>query len=205
MLKAPAQTATPSDTRARIIRAALATLKESGFSGATARAIARRGRFNQALIFYHFKTLNALLLSALDETSDQRMAAYRELLEKAESAQDLVAAAIQIYREDLDSGHITVLAEIIAGSLSHPELGPEIVARMEPWIDFAEKAVTKVAKGSVLAGLLPTRELAFGLVAFYLGIEMLNHLDGNRQHTEALFHVASQMSPMVVSMLRGDQ
>ena len=203
MLKATAQTATA--TKARIVDAALAVLKESGFSGATARAIAGRGGFNQALIFYHFGTVNGLLLSALDETSTQRMAAYNALLDKAASAQDLVEAAIEIYREDLDSGHITVLAEVIAGSLSHPELGPEVVARMEPWIEFAEKAIAKVTNSSPLAQLLPTRELAFGLVAFYLGIEMLNHLDGNRKRTEALFKVASQMSPMVVSLLGENQ
>jgi AcrR family transcriptional regulator len=205
VLKASAQTEVTADTKARIVKAAVAVLKESGFSGATARAIAGRGGFNQALIFYHFGTVNSLLLSALDETSKQRMAAYDALLAEASSAQDLVAAAIEIYREDLDSGHITVLAEIIGGSLSHPELGPEVVARMEPWIDFAERAFAKVIVGSPLAQLLPTRELAFGLVAFYLGIEMLNHLDGNRKRAEALFEVASQMSPMVVSLLGGNQ
>jgi AcrR family transcriptional regulator len=183
------------------VEAALGTLKENGFAGTTARAIARRGGFNQALIFYHFGSLNALLLRALDETSHQRMEAYEALLEGAGSVQELLSAAIQIYRDDLDSGHITVLSEVIAGSLSHPELGPEIVSRMEPWVDFAERAITKVLQGSPLAQVLPSRDLAFAVVALYLGIEMLNHLDGNRERAESLFQMASAMSPLADSIL----
>jgi AcrR family transcriptional regulator len=209
VIKASAQTATDrgtaqgGDTQARIIEAALDTLKRRGFSGATARAIARRGGFNQALIFYHFGTLNVLLLRALDATSRQRMDAYTALLDESSSVQDLIAAAIRIYQEDLDSGHITVLSEIIAGSLSHPELGPEVLGRMEPWIDFAERAITKVTAGSPWGQMLPARELAFAVVAFYLGIEMLNHLEGNRERAEPLFQMATGLAPLVDSMLGG--
>jgi AcrR family transcriptional regulator len=211
MIKASAQTipagSTPqgTGTQTRIIEAALDTLKTRGFSGATARAIARRGGFNQALIFYHFGSVSALLLRALDATSRQRMDAYTALLDESSSVQDLIAAAVRIYQEDLDSGHITVLSEIIAGSLSHPELGPEVVARMEPWIDFAERAITKVTERSPWSQLLPARELAFAVVAFYLGIEMLNHLEGNRERAEPLFQMATELAPLVDSMLGGSR
>jgi hypothetical protein len=149
--------------------------------------------------------LNALLLRALDETSRQRMEAYGGLLEGAGSVQELLSAAIRIYRDDLDSGHITVLSEIIAGSLSHPELGPEIVSRMEPWVDFAERAIKKVLTGGPLAQALPARELAFAVVAFYLGIEVLNHLDGNRERAESLFEMAARLSPVADSILSAER
>ena len=55
MIKPTAQT---------IVKAALETLREEGFAGASSRAIARRGGFNQALIFYHFGSLANLLLEA---------------------------------------------------------------------------------------------------------------------------------------------
>ena len=75
MLKPSAQSdQLPATTKERIVVAALETLKEEGFAGTSARAIARRGNFNQALIFYHFGTLNDLLLAALDRTSAERMA-----------------------------------------------------------------------------------------------------------------------------------
>ena len=46
---------------ARIVEAAIETLKTEGFAGASARAIARTGGFNQALVFYHFGSVNELL------------------------------------------------------------------------------------------------------------------------------------------------
>ena len=66
-----------SGTKARIAEAALETLKTVGFAGASARAIAHQGGFNQALIFYHFGSVQAVLLAAFDLMSDRRMAAVR--------------------------------------------------------------------------------------------------------------------------------
>ncbi|TMD18757.1 MAG: helix-turn-helix transcriptional regulator, partial [Chloroflexi bacterium] len=65
-LRRRAATARPADgTRERLVRAALTTLTQQGFSGTTARAIARTGKLNQALIFYHFGSVDRLLLAAL--------------------------------------------------------------------------------------------------------------------------------------------
>src|SRR4029077_5727396 len=122
----------------------LETLKEDGFGGASARTIARRGGFNQALIFYHFGTVNDLLLAALDRTSEMRMAKYRDAVEGIETMDDAVRVATDLYREDLASGHITVLSEMMAASSDRPDLGPEIVARLEPWIALAEEAIQSV-------------------------------------------------------------
>ena len=46
-------------TKARIVAAAIETLKTDGFAGASARAIAKAGGFNQALVFYHFGSVNS--------------------------------------------------------------------------------------------------------------------------------------------------
>src|SRR5467141_21980 len=84
-------------TRGRIVEAAIETLKSEGYGGASARAIARTGRFNQALIFYHFGTLKDLLLAALDETSDRRMRAYAKAVEGVRTLPDLFEVAARIY------------------------------------------------------------------------------------------------------------
>src|SRR5437764_1108874 len=123
-------------TRKRIVMAAVETLKQEGFAGTSARAVAKTGGFNQALVFYHFGSMTELLLAALDETAEQRMARYREALAGVDDLPHLLELAGRIYREDLDAGHMTVLAEVIAGASAMPELGPEVVARLEPWVDL---------------------------------------------------------------------
>jgi AcrR family transcriptional regulator len=182
------------ETRARIVEAAVETLKREGFGGASARAIARTGGFNQALVFYHFGSVSDLLLAALDETSARRMARYREVVDDADSLQELVAAASEVYREDLASGHIKVLAEMIAGASSMPELGPEIVRRIEPWIDFARDAVARVSATLPIPMPVSPEDAAFGIVALYLGIELLTHLEGDGARSDRLFELASRLA-----------
>lgn len=199
MLKATAQTG--EGTRTRIVEAALETLKREGFSGTSARAIAATGGFNQALIFYHFGSVKDLLLAALDATSSRRMEAYEAAVEEAETLEDLVQVAARIYQEDLASGHVTVLSEMIAGSLAHPDLGPEIAARIEPWVDFAEGVVTRVLGDSPFATLLPARDIAYAIVAFYLGLEQLSHLNGATNRATPLFTAATQLAPLIAPLL----
>src|SRR5438477_2368367 len=98
----------PVDTKAQMLDAALQALKTEGFAGATSRAIARTGGFNQALIFYHFGSLDGLLLAALDKTSAERLERYREAVDKADNAEQLAEVAATVHAEDRDRGHMTV-------------------------------------------------------------------------------------------------
>jgi AcrR family transcriptional regulator len=180
-------------TRQRIVEAAVETLKQEGFAGTSARAVAKQGGFNQALVFYHFGAMTELLLAALDETSERRMVRYREALDGVDGLGQLVELAGRIYREDLDAGHMTVLAEVIAGASAMPELGPEVVARIEPWIGLTEEALGRTLEGTPLEGTVPLAELAFAVVALYLGVELLTHLQGDRSRADALFAAASRV------------
>jgi len=184
-----------SDTKQRLVEAALATIKQEGYGGTTARAIAGRAGVNQALIYYYFGDIKNLLLAALDETSARRMGSYEALLEKVETVEDLVQMARDIYREDLAAGHVTVLSELIAGSLQHPELGPEVLKRLRPWVDFAEQSIAKVTRDTVLETLVPARDAAVGVVAFYLGIDLLHQLDPSESPADRLFDHASRLAP----------
>ena len=195
MIKPSAQ-----DTRRRIAEAALEALRTEGFAGATSRAIARIGGFNQALIFYHYGSLENALLAALDLTSERRMARYRAALDEATTLEELVAVARTIYREDSASGHVAVVSQLVAGSLARPELAEGVLERMEPWIEFCEDAIRKVVADSPLGDVLPVRELAYGLVSYYLGANLVTHL-GGAERTDALFARLDDVAPLVAGLL----
>ncbi|HEX2052458.1 MAG TPA: TetR/AcrR family transcriptional regulator [Actinomycetota bacterium] len=194
----------PASTKDRIIEAAFVTLKEEGFAGTSARAIARRGGFNQALIFYHFGTLNDLLLATLDKTSADRMSRYRDSMSRASTVDEKIQTATRLYREDLGSGHITVISEMVAGSLARPDLGPEVVARMEPWIAFTEGVISDLLAGSIFENAVNARTLAFAVVALYLGVDLLSHLDQDNSRAEALFQMAGAMGPFLAPIFGND-
>jgi AcrR family transcriptional regulator len=176
-----------ANTRSTLISAAIETLKVDGFSGASARAIARRAGCNQGLVFYHFGSVANLLLAALDAVSADRLEKYGAAAAQAESPSELAILAEVIFQEDLDAGYATVLVELISGASSVPGLGPEVATRIEAWTRFAESAIDRSLNPRVLAATAPSSELAYGVVAMYLGLEMLSHLNGDRAQALSLF------------------
>ena len=180
-------------TRKQLIGAAISVLKTRGFAGASARNIADQATTNQGLIFYHFGSVSNLLLAALDDVSETRMKAYGSVVEHAQSPGELVRVAGDIFRQDLDAGHMTVLAEMIAGSSSVPGLGDEVAKRIGPWFTFAERAVEGTLGLSPLGALVPLHDAAYGIVALYLGLEMLSHLSGDRDPALKVFGLAEQL------------
>ncbi|MEA2703726.1 MAG: hypothetical protein QOD63_1671 [Actinomycetota bacterium] len=190
-------------TKGRIVDAALQTLKEKGFTATSARAIAASGGFNQALVFYHFGSVNDLLLAALDRTSEQRMVRYKAAVDAVHTLPDLLRVASEMYREDLDGDHVAVLAELIAGSSSAPELGPEIAARIDPWIRFTEEAVARVVAESSLSETLRSRDVAFGIVALYVGVALLVRLGDERTGAESLFEAGTSLATLFGNLSNG--
>jgi AcrR family transcriptional regulator len=176
-----------ADIRRALVTAALAALAEVGFAGASAREIAGRAGCSQGLVFYHYGSVNDLLLAALDEISARRMDAYRGLVDRATSVAGLIDAARSIFAEDLESGHVRVLVEMIAGAQSVPGLGERVAERLVPWREFAEAAIRKALAGSPAARLLPAADAAHAVVAGFLGLEMLAMLDGDTSAAMTVF------------------
>ena len=81
---------------------------------------------------------------------------------------------------------MTVVSQMVAGSVARPELAKEVVARMEPWIELCEDALRKALADTPAPQVVPLRELAYAVVTFYLGLNLLTHLDEDSERTEAL-------------------
>jgi AcrR family transcriptional regulator len=192
------------DTRALLVDAAIETLATQGFARTSARAIARTAGCNQALVFYHFGSVIELLLAALDEVSERRLGRYQAAAAGVTDPVRLVAVAGDIFREDLDNGYVTVLVEMIAGAAATPGLADEIAARIAPWRDFAQRTIEAGLAGSPVASLLPMADAAHAVVALYLGLDMLSHLEGDRDRATALFGHAGRLAALLQSLTPPD-
>ncbi len=184
-------------TRRQLVDAAIDTLKSDGFAGASARSIAQRAGLNQGLIFYHFGSVANLLLAALDAVSEERLQLYGAEVSGVTSPVQLVEAAEGIFRNDLAAGYITVLVEMIAGASATPGLGPAVAARIQPWRVFAQSTIEASLGDSPLGSVLPAKDVAHAVVALYLGLEMLSHLDGDPEPALVLFAHAKQLAWLV--------
>jgi AcrR family transcriptional regulator len=197
------KTQTKSQNRkSQIIDAAIESLKEVGYTGTSIREIARRGRFNSALISYYFGGLHQLLLAALDHSSEIRMRRYVQAVDAAGDLEELMAVARQIYREDLEGGHITIFTEMVAASLAHHELRPELIARSEPWLDFVEGAIKKALGENPILQVIPPREIAYSIICFYLGVNVMTQLEAESSRVDSLFDLASRLAPFAAPLLK---
>jgi AcrR family transcriptional regulator len=183
-------------TRQALVGAAVGALRDEGFAGASARSIAARAGCNQGLVFYHFGSVVGLLLAALDEVSELRLARYSAAVAGARGPSELVRVATDIFREDLDAGYVTVLAELIAGASSTPGLGAELAKRLAPWTAFAEQAIRDALVDSPLGALLSGPTIAHAIVALYLGLDMLTQLEADRVAAESLFAEAQRLAAL---------
>jgi AcrR family transcriptional regulator len=198
MLKAVAQGST---TRDRILDAAFETLRRDGFARTSARTIARTGDFNQALIFYHFGSVNDVLLAALDRVAGARMERYREALSKASGMVELAGLVRELYLEDIECGHSTVLAELFTASSGSPALREQMLSRMQPWLNFAEDLVRRFLQGSTLGSLVDARTVAGAVLAMYVGVDVLLHLDGDRSRATAMFDLGDRLAATFAPLL----
>lgn len=194
---------TGQETRDRIIDAALETVRVEGLVGTSARAIARTGDFNQALVFYHFGSIEDLLLAALQRANDRRVERFRDRLEAVDDLAGLVAIAADLHGNVDDPDHPALVA-IVAGWASNSDVGRKILETLRPWDEMVEAALQRSLAGTPFAQIVPTKDLAHAIAAMFLGIELMSRLDRDDARTESLFAslsgAANLAGPILASM-----
>ena len=187
-------------TKDRLIAAAAESLRTGGYAGTSARSIARIGDLNQALVFYHFGSVDRLLLAALEDSSRARMERYITETERVSTLQELVDVARRLYDEDLAAGHITILAEMIGASLARAELRDEVMALMDPWVSFAEQLVARFLDPIGITSMIPAQQIAIAVLGFYLGFNTLSYLGADDARADDLFASATSLTKLFAPM-----
>jgi len=178
-------------TRRALVDAAIESLRFDGFRRCERPFDRSPGRRQSGLGLLPLRSVAELLLAALAEVSERRMARYSAAVSGAHTPADLVAVATDIFREDLDEGYVTVLVEISRVRGASPELGEQVAALIAPWRTFAQQAIeTIVASSPFRRRWGPSETPPHAVVALYLGLEMLSHLDGDRAPALRLFEQA---------------
>ncbi|MGH9225256.1 MAG: TetR/AcrR family transcriptional regulator [Acidimicrobiales bacterium] len=201
MASPTARTTAGDETRARIVEAALHTIRDEGVVGTSARAIARAGGFNQALIFYHFGSVQQVMLAAVERISAQRMARYQERLAGVQTMAELLAVGADCHREDVEEGNIRVLAQMLAASSSSPQLAGQLQAFFDPWVRLVEEAVTRVVGGTAYDGAAPVHDVAMGVVGLFMGMELLSQLYDTQPSAAALFQTMGSIASLLEGLL----
>ncbi len=194
------QSRSGQQTRERIIDAALETVRTEGLIGTSARAIARTGGFNQALVFYHFGSVDDLLLSALERANDRRIERFRPKLAEVADLRALVAVAVELQASTNDPDEVA-LSGIVAGWCGKAELMPRIREILQPWDDMVAEALDRSIAHTAIGSLIPTGDLAHAISALFLGMQLMRRFQGDDERARSLLVALSTLAELAEPML----
>ncbi|MGW5261029.1 TetR/AcrR family transcriptional regulator [Microbispora sp. NPDC004025] len=183
------------DTRTRLLEGALETLRTQGIAKASARAIASTAGVNQALVFYHFGSVDELLAAALRYGSEQRVAVYRERFASVTSLKELLDLGRSLHTEERAAGNLAVLAQMLAGSQADERLAPATAGGLTLWVAEVEDVLRRVLAGSPLAEFVDVAGLARATAAAFVGLELYDGVD--KDGAEQAFDSLEQLAGLV--------
>ena len=166
-----------ADTREKLLNGTLAVLGEQGIAKTSARTIAAAAGVNQALVFYHFGSVDGLLAAACRHGAEQRVALYRDRLHQVHTLGELVTLARELHATERDGGHLAMLAQLLAGAQKHPRLAPATAAGLALWTEEIERVLVRVLAGTPLADFVDAAGTAKAVSASFIGLELYEGVD----------------------------
>ena len=120
-------------TRERILDAAFRRLVSEGYAALSVREIAKDAGVNHALINYHFRSKDQLVIDVLDAVNQRLLSRQASMYASEGGFAQKWASARRFYQEDLDSGFVRLQAELWAASFSNAGLREKFLPRLLAW------------------------------------------------------------------------
>lgn len=160
-------------TSASILDAAKQALLESGYSGLSTRKIALAAGVPLSQIHYHFGSKQGLVLAVLGEENRKLLQRQKNLYAREIPLWKQWEQACDFLEDDLESGYVRVLQEMMAAGWSNPEIAAAVKDMLRNWFillaEVAERAADRIG------GLGPFTPSEAGLLAGvpFLGVETM--------------------------------
>ncbi|WP_367320732.1 TetR/AcrR family transcriptional regulator [Streptomyces sp. HUAS ZL42] len=171
------ETAKSQETKTKLLEGALRTLTEQGIAKTSARTIATAAGVNQALVFYHFGSVDELLAAACRYGAERTVSRYRARFDEVTSLSELLVVGRQIHEQERAGGHVALLGQLLAGAQTHATLGPATAAGLELWIAEIEKVLSRVLATTPFGEFTDPSGLARAVAASFVGIELYEGVD----------------------------
>jgi AcrR family transcriptional regulator len=132
-----------SETREKLIAATRECLLADGHANLSTRRVAERAGVPLSQIHYHFGGRQGLVLALLAHQNEQ-------LLQRQETMYGADAPlwlryeqACTFLQDDLDSGYVRMLQEMIAAGWTDKTIGAEVTRLLRGWFDLLEQVITE--------------------------------------------------------------
>lgn len=178
-----------TQTRERILDATFRRLVAEGYAALSVREIAKDAGVNHALINYHFRSKDQLVIEVLDAVNQRLLARQASMYDSGGDFAQKWASARRFYQDDLDSGFVRLQAELWAASLSNPGLRDKFLPRLLAWKKLVLGGVREAlaaleAAGTVLPPPFTAEVIACWISEFWLGMEFADLLGVKEEETQ---------------------
>lgn len=187
-----------TETKTKLLEGALRTLTEQGIARTSARTVAAAAGVNQALVFYHFGSVDELLAAACRYGAEQAVARYRARLAAVTSLGELLAVGREIHEQERAGGQVALLGQLLAGAQTHASLGPATAAGLDLWITEIEQVLSRVLTATPFAEFTDPAGLARAVAAAFVGIELYEGVDD--RGAQAALDALEQLGALVAAL-----
>jgi AcrR family transcriptional regulator len=123
------------DTAVRILEAARSCLLEDGYAGLTTRRVADRAGVPLSQIHYHFRGKQGVVLALLAYENERLVERQRGMYGVEAPLWQRYDRACDLLDDDLASGYVRVLQEMIAAGWSDRAVAEQVLALLKEWFD----------------------------------------------------------------------
>jgi len=161
------------DTRALILEAARSRLLAGGYGGLSTRKVADEARVPLSQLHYHFGSKQGLILALLEQENQRRLARQRRMYAEDAPLWQRYERACDFLEDDLDSGYVRVLQEMIAAGWSNKEVGDTIRELLGGWYSLLAQVAREAEQRYGPLGPFTAEEVGTLVGAAFLGAETL--------------------------------
>jgi AcrR family transcriptional regulator len=171
----------PGATRAAILEAARSRLLEAGFARLSTRGVADAAGVPLSQLHYHFGSKQQLILEVLEMEDARRLARQTAMYAEGRPLWQRYEQACDFLEDDLESGYVRVLQEMIAAGWSDPTIGARVKELLQGWLDLLTNVITQAEQDFGVLGPFPAEELAALIGQAFMGGEAMLLLGFDRQ------------------------
>jgi AcrR family transcriptional regulator len=159
--------------RLRLLEAAERCLRRDGYATLSTRAVAESAQTQLSQIHYHFGSKQGLVLALLEHQNEKLLLRQAAMFQREAPLSARWNQACDFLEEDLRSGYVRVLQEIIAASYSDAKLAAAARRVLDGWFELLKRFADEA--GAVLGGwgALHAEDVACLIGLAFLGAETM--------------------------------
>jgi AcrR family transcriptional regulator len=170
-----------TDTRTRIIEAARSRLLADGYAGLSTRKVAEEAGVPLSQLHYHFGSKGGLIIALFSEENDRLLVRQTEMYAQEAPLWKRYEQACDFLEDDLESGYVRVLQELVAAGWSNPEIGSAVRELLGGWIALLVEVAREAERRHGPLGPFTAEELATLIGSAFVGSEALLLLGFERE------------------------